>query len=69
MTDLQQKANHLPDNFYTMPKVANMTLTRKQLRETLLYTGGWIIACGRIHEIKSKHLGAGVYRVNLERRT
>lgn len=60
--------NYLGDNFYTMPKYARTTMTRKQLKETLLSTEGWIIALGRIWDIQSKHLGAGVYSVHLELR-
>ena len=60
--------NRLHDIFYTMPNVANQTMTRKELKETLLDTGGKILACGRLRNIKSEHLGAGVYRVTLEER-
>lgn len=57
--------NHLPDSFYSMTG-ATCTMTRKQLRETLLATDGWILAQGRIRNIKSKHIGVGVYQVSLE---
>ena len=57
----------LPDAFYGLPPgVANMTVTRKDLQELLLATDGWAIIRGRMMEIKSKHLGAGVYRVTVE---
>ena len=60
--------NHLNNNFYTMPHLARATMTRKQLKETLLATEGWIMACGRLWDIKNKHLGAGVYSVYLKQR-
>jgi len=58
----------LPTNFYTMPRHATATVTREQLREILLATGGDIIACGELYDIKNKHLGAGVYKIFLKRR-
>ena len=47
---------------------AKPTISRKQLKELLLYSDGWLIAAGRMCDIKSKHLGAGVYAVWLERK-
>ena len=60
--------NHLSDNFYKMPEHYSSTLTRKQLQETLLATDGRVMACGRLWDIKSKHLGAGIYLISLARR-
>ena len=57
--------NHLRDIFYTMPEFANTTMTKKELKETLLATNGWILACGYCWDIKSKHIGVGVYKVFL----
>jgi len=57
--------NHLPDTLYVFDS-ARTTLTRKQLKETLLDTNGKVIASGRLRTIKSKHIGAGVYEVWLE---
>lgn len=59
----------LPMNFYTMPQVTNTTMDKKNLKELLLHSEGWIMACGHLWDIKSKHLGAGVYRVTLKERT
>jgi hypothetical protein len=56
----------LPNHFYTMPNVANTTMDKKDLKEVLLSTGGFILACGRLYDIKSKHLGVGVYKVWLK---
>lgn len=59
----------LPAFFWTVPKFATTTMTRADLKKTLLQSDGWIQACGYIFwDIKSKHLGAGVYRVSLKRR-
>lgn len=60
--------SHLTDNFYTMPKYASKVMTKKELRETLLATSGWIFACGEAYDVKNEHLGAGVYKVFLEKR-
>jgi len=45
-----------------------MMMTRKQLREVLIKHEGWLFIMGYIYDIKSKHLGAGAYRVHLEQR-
>jgi hypothetical protein len=57
----------LPNIFYAMPRTAHTTMDRKDLKELLLETGGQTLACGRLWEIKAKHLGAGVYKVSLTR--
>jgi len=59
----------LPDIFYTMPRVANTTMDKKDLKELLLHNEGWIMACGHMYDIESKHIGAGVYRITLKVRT
>jgi hypothetical protein len=52
----------LPDNFYRI-KDYSETMSRKDLKELLLNTDGKAIIRGFLHEIKSKHIAAGVYRV------
>jgi hypothetical protein len=60
--------NHLPQSFYTMnPDLCRTTLTSEQLRETLLATDGQIIAHGELFDLKTRHLGAGIYEVRLGR--
>lgn len=59
---------HLSTNFWTIPATASQTMTTRQLRETLLYHDGFVMAQGRIWDITSKNLGAGVYRVTLKAR-
>lgn len=56
--------NHPPEVVYAF--YGSTTLTRAQLRETLLATDGWVLARGIKHLIRSKSLGAGVYQVWLE---
>jgi len=58
----------LPNVFYNMPHIASTTMDRKDLKELLLATDGWVLACGSIYDIATKSLGAGVYRVTLKRR-
>ena len=60
--------NHLPLSFYEIPRFARTTMTRKDLKETLLSTNGWVMACGTLWDIRSKHIGAGVYEVFLKER-
>lgn len=44
------------------------TRTRKELKQILLDTGGWTFMNGYCCDIRSKHLGCGVYKVWLEQR-
>jgi hypothetical protein len=60
------KASGLNDNFYRIPEIAQATMARKDLKELLLDTGGKVLTCGQFRQIKTKHLGAGVYRVTLD---
>ena len=60
------KAINLSGSFYSMPNIANETMSLKDLRELLLDTGGKILTCGSLRTIVSKHLGAGIYRVTLK---
>lgn len=61
--------NYLSINAYIMNyKFFSQTMTRKELKETLLSTNGWIFANGLALDIKSKNLGAGVYKVYLKER-
>jgi len=58
----------LPNNFYTMPQCASITMDRENLKELLLNTDGWVTARGEIYNIKNEPLGAGVYKVYLEKK-
>lgn len=57
--------SHLPRSFYTVPGQGFTTMTRSELRETLLATDGQILARGNVWDVVAKHLGAGIYRVTL----
>ena len=56
----------LSNSFYQIPDYARQTVTRKELKEILLDTDGRIVTCGRLMELKSKHIGAGLYVITLE---
>ena len=58
----------LPNNFYTCPTMADMTIDSRGLKELLMATGGSILARGVLWDIKTKNMGAGVYRVSLKRK-
>ena len=58
---------HLPSYMYSSFCIST-TMARKELKETLLATEGWIMVMGYICDIRSKHLGAGVYKVWAEKR-
>lgn len=58
---IQNHLNHL----CSMPG-AHTTVNRAELRELLTTTGGQVLARGKLHDIKSRHLGAGIYQVRLK---
>ncbi len=54
--------NHLPMFCYSC--IGNYTtMPHSKLKETLLATNGYVFVNGRLCDIKSKSLGAGVYKV------
>ena len=57
----------LPNNFYVYPHIATTTIENKELKELLLETEGWVMACGRIWNIMTKQLNTDVYKIWLER--
>ncbi len=57
----------LPMMFWQIPHLANETVTRKELREILL-AKDFICARGVLWDVKSKHLGAGIYKIYLKER-
>lgn len=69
MTDIQAKheANRVL-NFLAGTPGGNSTVNKKTLHHVLLSNGGTLLARGELHDIESKHLGAGVYRVTLKKR-
>jgi hypothetical protein len=53
-------------NFFASSPVGHTTMTRKDVREMLLETGGNLLAGGRLYDIVAKDIGAGVYKVTLQ---
>ncbi len=51
-----------------MPQGNCTASSRAVVREVMLITGGNLFACGHYHDVISKHLGGGVYRLTLKRR-
>ena len=56
----------LPSIFYVAPSSATTTMSRKDLKELLLETDGWVMSCGHAWDIKGKQIGAGVWKVLLK---
>jgi len=50
----------------SMP-TGNTTLTKSELADLLKTTGGNMLARGTLYDIASRHIGADVYRVELQR--
>jgi hypothetical protein len=48
------------------PSYGTTTVETADLREILLETGGNVMARGRLYNLKSELLGAGVYKLSLE---
>ncbi len=44
------------------------TMEKKELKQFLRSNGGAAMACGYLCDVKTEHLGAGVYRVWLEKK-
>jgi hypothetical protein len=55
-------------NFLASNPDGSDVMVAADLREVLLFTGGTMMARGRLYDIVSKPLGAGVYRVSLRSR-
>ena len=62
--EVQQEADRIL-NFLVGYAGGNSTTTSKVLRKMLMDTGGRMFANGEYCDIRSKNLGAGVYRVYL----
>lgn len=57
--------NHLEDRMYTYPSFAKQVMTTKQVKETLLATDNFIMACGHGWKLKVSNIGAGMKEVSL----
>ncbi len=53
----------IDDKFLALWSGSTVMATRRELRDLLMDTGGNIMRNGRLEEVKSKHLGAGAYKV------
>lgn len=53
-------------NFLASLPSGNTTVTKKDCAAILLETGGSLLACGSLYNIDAKHLGAGVYKLELK---
>jgi hypothetical protein len=53
-------------NFLASCPEGTTTMERKEVRAMLMYTGGNMLACGRLYDIIAKDIGAGVYKVSLK---
>ena len=60
-----QQINHLKNNMYVFPSSAKQIMTLKEVRETLLATDNFIMACGYRWKLKIKNIGAGMKEVSL----
>ncbi len=63
---LSNEADQAINSLVNNPEHAKPTMKTATLREILLYSDGWLTTRGRMMDIKSKSLGAGVYKVWLE---
>lgn len=66
MEDPKVEANRIRDGLASMPAF-NTTATTEVTREVLLM-GADVMCCGYLLDIKTKLLGAGVYKIWSERR-
>lgn len=66
--EIKQEADRVLNFLAAMPKYGNATVETPVLREIMLSTGGWMLACGDTYNIKTESLGGGVSRLTLERR-
>lgn len=65
---LSDEANEVLNRLAAMSQVASEAVTRKLLREILLYTNGTMFLRGTTWDVDSIELGVGIYRVSLTRR-
>lgn len=52
-------------NFLAGMPGGHSTLTRKDVHDLLLETGGNMLARGRLYDIVARDIGAGVYKISL----
>jgi hypothetical protein len=66
---LSRKADSALHALAHNPRFATPTVDRAVLAEILHYTEGRFTTYGRTYDVRSEHLGAGVYRLRLDEGT
>jgi hypothetical protein len=64
---VKDEADKLLNFLAGMPSGNCTASSNKVVREVMLQTGGQMLACGYLWDIKSKSLGGGVYKLTLSR--
>lgn len=67
--DLHAESNKLQDTLCGYPGIRHTTADTKLVRQLLLDTEGQMLVNGRLWTITTKHIGAGVHRVQLTEQT
>lgn len=66
--EISDKVERTLDYLASSPKHGSTTVERAVYKEMLLSKDGWIMSHGSMYDIKGESLGAGVYKVRLEKR-
>ncbi len=67
--NMGKEAKELYDSLGYSPGIRKITATTKVVRELLLATDGQTLLNGKLWNIESKNIGAGVYKVWLDIKT
>lgn len=67
IADAKREANRILNAMARMPSMVCTANSREVVRQIMLQTGGRMLACGYDHDVISRSLGGGVYRVTLRR--
>lgn len=65
-TDTRAKADSILNFLASSPRYGHTTAKRSVVASVMLTTGGQLMACGELWNIKAKSLGAGIYKLSLE---
>jgi hypothetical protein len=64
----KQESGRLLNFLAGLPSGNCMASSSAVVREMMLQTGGWMMACGEMYDIQSQSLPGGVYRMTLSRK-
>lgn len=64
----RQESERLLNFLAGLPSGNCVASSPKVVREMMLQTGGWMMACGEMYDIHSEALGGDVYRMTLKRK-